>query len=229
MNQGGRAPRSAPGGGRRSIAHDEGVTDVGIDELLASFGLEGDAAALGRRALEEAGLTNPRKQRIAAGKSERAREAVDARLARLCAACAERAPRDGRRVVVVPPSVCARCGGSNNRRALRDLVDACVAGGVRRLVVVGGSPALRTELRTSLGGELELRLVDGVERRTKTEAQGDLAWADVVLVWGSSILAHKVSTLYTRDGGSTPVVVVPRRSIEALAGEVVRHLGSRTS
>jgi hypothetical protein len=71
-------------------------------------------------------------------------------------------------------------------------------------------------------------LVDGVERRTKAEAQGDLAWADVVLVWGSSILARKVSTLYTRDAGSTPVVVVPRRSIEALAGELVRHLAGRT-
>lgn len=203
------------------------MTDVGIDELLASLGLEGEAAALGRAALEDAGLTNPRKQRIAAAKAERAREAVDARLARLCAACAERAPRDGRRRIVVPPAVCPRCGGSNNRRALRDLVDACAAAGVRRLVVVGGSPALRKELRAELGDALDLRLVDGVERRTKREAQGDLDWADVVLVWGSSILGHKVSTLYTRDGGGTPVVTVPRRSIEALAGEVVRHLAGR--
>jgi hypothetical protein len=202
------------------------VTDLGIDELLASFGLVGDAAALGRRALEDAGLTNPRKQRIAAAKAERAREAVDARLARRCPACAEGAPRDGRPLVLVPSAACPRCGGSNNRRALRDLVDACSAAGVRRLVVVGGSPALRTELRTSLGGELELRLVDGVERRTKRDAQGDLDWADVVLVWGSSMLDHKVSTLYTRDGGTTPVVTVPRRSIEALAGELVRHLAS---
>lgn len=203
------------------------MTDVAIDELLASLGLEGDAAALGRAALEDAGLTNPRKQRIAAAKVDRARAAVDARLARLCEACAEQAPRDGRRVVRVPPALCPRCGGSNNRRALRDLVDACARAGVRRLCIVGGSPALRKQLRSALGGELELRLVDGVERRTKAEAQGDLAWADVVLVWGSSILAHKVSTLYTREPGATRVVTVPRRSIEALAGELVRHLARR--
>jgi hypothetical protein len=204
------------------------VTDVAIDELLASFGLEGDDALLGRAALEQAGLTNPRKQRISAAKADRAREALDARLARLCSGCAGRHVPDGREVVLVTPAACARCGGSNNARALRELVEATAAAGVRRLVVVGGSPALRNELRAELDGTLELRLVDGVERRTKAEAQGDLAWADVVLVWGSSILARKVSTLYTRDAGSTPVVVVPRRSIEALAGELVRHLAGRT-
>lgn len=62
-------------------------------------------------------------------------------------------------------------------------------------------------------GSLELRLVDGTERRTRPEAQRDLDWADLVVIAGSSELAHKVSNLYTRAGDPTLVVTAPRRGV----------------
>ncbi|MBA3788330.1 MAG: hypothetical protein H0X21_06505, partial [Actinobacteria bacterium] len=190
------------------------MSDPGIVDFLRSLGLTGDDAKRGRAVLEADGITNPRKSRISAAKLERARAVIDARFARFCAACAARTDAGGREVVTVAASTCARCGGSRNDRALTEMVEACEAAGILRLVVVGGSPDVRREVGT-LQDRLELRLIDGTERRTRTEAQRDLAWADLVVIGGSSELAHKVSNLYTRDAGSTPVVTAARRGVEA--------------
>lgn len=202
------------------------MTDIAIADLLGSLGLLGADAKRGRAILEGDGITNPRKARISIVKLERARAAIDGRLARFCASCAARTDADGREVVIVAPSACVRCGGSRNNRALTELVEACASAGISRIVVVGGSPDIRRELR-SLRPRLELRLVDGTARRTRGEAQGDLGWADLVVVCGSSELGHKVSSLYTREQGSTPVVTSGRRGVEAIAGAVVEHARRR--
>lgn len=202
------------------------MSDVAISEFLAGLGLAGAAAERARAVLEADRLTNPRKSRIATAKLERARAAIDARVARFCASCAARTDAGGREVVVVAASACTRCGGSRNDRALAEMTEACAVAGLRRLVVVGGSPDVRRELR-AVEGALELRLVDGTERRTRAEAQRDLAWADLVVIGGSSELGHKVSNLYTRESGSTPVVTAARRGVEAIAGAVVEHARRR--
>jgi hypothetical protein len=200
--------------------------DVAIDDFLAGLGLTGAGAARGRAALEAAGLTNPRKQRISDAKLEPARRAIDAVLARLCDGCAGGADLDGRELVPVDREHCVRCGGSSNTRALEEVVQRCRAHGVRHLVVVGGSPSVRKELAT-IGDRLDLRLIDGTARRTQAQADNDLDWADLVVVCGGSELAHKVSKLYTGAGGPTPVVTASRRGVEAIAGEVVTHLDRR--
>lgn len=207
-------------------AYDSGVTDVPIPDFLAALGLDATGAERARAVLEDARITNPRKQRLSAGKLEAARAAIDARFARFCAPCAGRTDAGGREVVVVAPAACARCGGSRNDRALTEMVEACEAAGLRRIVVVGGSPDVRRELGAVAGGP-ELRLVDGTGRRTKPEAQRDLAWGDLVVICGSSELAHKVSNLYKGDSGATPVVTAARRSVEAIAGAVVEHVRRR--
>jgi hypothetical protein len=200
--------------------------DVAIDDLLASLGLTGGNAARARALLEAERITNPRKRRLSLAKVERATAAIDARLARLCASCASRFAPDGRELVVVPGPACPRCGGSRNEGALVDVAEACAAAGIARLVVVGGSPDVRRELK-ALRQHVELRLVDGTERRTRAEAQRDLAWADLVVVCGSSELAHRVSTLYTGDRGPTPVVTAARRGVEAIGAAVVEHARRR--
>ena len=199
------------------------AADVSIDAFLAGLGLNGADAARARAALEDAGLTNPRKQRISAAKLERAREALGERLQLLCAACAPVATPDHRPQVRVEPAACERCGGSNNARAVRDLVEAFARAGARRALFVGGSPSFRQELGRLVGDALELRLVDGTGRVTKADAQRDIAWADVVVVLGATELAHKVSTLYTRDPDARrKLVVTSRRGIEAIADDVAR-------
>ncbi len=203
------------------------MKDVAIDDFLRELGLVGEAAALGRAVLERASLTNPRKRRLAVAKLSEARVAIDGRLARLCRRCATDAVGEERTVVLVPAGACARCGGSANDRALDELAEAARAAGAQRLVVVGGSPDVRRELRR-LDGRLEIRFVDGTERRRKVEAERDLAWADVVVVAGASELGHKVSTLYTRSPTARRKLVTrARRGVEAIAAEVVRHLELR--
>jgi hypothetical protein len=202
------------------------VSDVAIDDFLASLGLAGEDAARGRAVLEAASITNPRKTRISTEKLERAKAAITGELARFCRDCSTRADAGGRGIVVVAAASCERCGGSRNERALAEAAGACTSGGIRRLVVVGGSPDTRREL-SLLGDALELRLIDGTARRTGAEAQRDLDWADLVVIAGSSELGHKVSNLYTRERTAPPVITAPRRGVEAIAGAIVEHVRRR--
>ncbi|HET7044537.1 MAG TPA: hypothetical protein VFI37_06785 [Gaiellaceae bacterium] len=197
---------------------------IRIDDLLrGEYGLSPADAALARAALEQARLTNPRKQAISLEKLERVQDVLAERLQLLCAACATAAASDHRPLLAVRPEHCERCAGSHNRRAVRELVAACAATGVRRLVFVGGSPSFRQELGRLVDGRLELRLVDGTRRATKAGAQQDIAWADVVVVCGATELSHKVSNLYTDEPAARrKLVQTRRRGIEAIADEVAR-------
>ncbi|HZI06991.1 MAG TPA: hypothetical protein VEZ71_23425, partial [Archangium sp.] len=170
--------------------------DKDIDGWLGEQGLTGsESRARARVALEEAGLTSARKVRISEPKLPRAEQVLAERFYRVCAAsaCQQVAKASGREPLPVEPrSHCEHCGGSNNRRAETAFLEACLRHGVRKVVVVGGSPAVREELEDKLGGRIELRMVDGTERRTAVKAQSDLEWGDLVLVWGATELHHKV-------------------------------------
>jgi hypothetical protein len=199
------------------------ATDIAIEELLAGLGLTGEVAVAARRILEVDGVTNPRKQRIATSKTEVARHAIDRHWQRLCHNCRPCAAADGRKVVAVPPGACSSCAGSNNARAVRDMVAACDQAGIARLVVVGGSPNTRRELAELVGDGLELRLVDGIANTNRQAAQRDIAWSDLIVVLGATQLAHRVSTLYTRDPDARKkLITTSRRGIEAIAEEVTR-------
>ncbi|HEX8822479.1 MAG TPA: hypothetical protein VF794_21310 [Archangium sp.] len=204
--------------------------DKDIDAWLAEKGITGsDSRTRARNALEETGLTSARKVRISEPKLPRAEQVLAERFYRVCTAteCQQVARASGREPLPVEPrSHCEHCGGSNNRRAEVAFLEACLRHRVRKVVVVGGSPSVREELEAKLGGQLELRMVDGTERRTAGKAQGDLEWGDLVLVWGATELHHKVSTHYTQPG--TPhrhkVVHVARRGVAALLEAGITHL-----
>jgi len=204
--------------------------DKDIDGWLAERGITPPGSrARARAALEEAGLTSARKVRISEPKLPRAEQVLTERFYRVCAAseCQQVAKASGREPLMVEPrGHCEHCGGSNNRRAEVAFLEACQRHGVRRVVVVGGSPAVREELENKLGGRIELRMVDGTERRTAGKAQSDLEWGDLVLVWGATELHHKVSAHYTQPG--TPyrhkVVHVARRGVASLLEAGISHL-----
>ena len=205
-------------------------TDKDIDGWLAEGGITPpDSRARARAVLEEEGLTSPRKVRISETKLSRAEQLLAERFYRVCVdpACQQVARASGREPLLVEPrGYCEHCGGSNNRRAEVAFLESCERHGVRRVVVVGGSPSVREELENKLGGQLELRMVDGTERRTAGKAHGDLEWADLVLVWGATELHHKVSAHYTHPG--TPyrhkVVHVARRGVASLLDAGITHL-----
>jgi len=204
--------------------------DVDIDAWLSTEGFDlPEGRTRAREALEAAGLTRAGKARMSAAKEERARSVLDAQLFKHCAtpACVAAAARSGRSPVrTAHRTACGSCGGSDNRRAEEALLGACERAGVRRLGIVGGSPSVREELRDALSRRLELRLIDGTERRTLNQARLDLELADLVLLWGGSELDHRVSTLYT--GAAPPLrrklVHTSKRGIAALLEAAVVHL-----
>lgn len=206
-----------------NAAHDD---TIAIDAFLTEEGFTGDALRLGRQALEEAGLTRPGKTGFSAVKLEPAR-AILAGFARVCERpeCRALVPDDGRRLVTVPRPNCEVCGGSNNAAGVRRMVVACTDAGLRRVLVVGGTPNQWDELGALLAGDpLELRFVDGTRATNERAALQDCAWADLVIVWAPTPLAHRVSDLYAADRCVADRVEVHRRGIEALATAVADHL-----
>jgi hypothetical protein len=204
--------------------------DVEIDGWLESLGFGPGAARLAARtALEKVQLTRPGKTRISAQKLERAKAELLAHFSLHCSgpACLAAARASGRTPLhASTKALCPHCGGSDNARAARELLAACASAGIHRVLVVGGSPSVREELRAALGSTLELRTVDGTERRTQERARGDLEWAQLVLLWGATELDHKVSGHYAHPpaGHRGKVVHVARRGIAALAAAAVHHL-----
>ncbi|HZA13844.1 MAG TPA: hypothetical protein VE618_05085 [Myxococcaceae bacterium] len=203
--------------------------DVDIELWLSSHGFAlPEAKRQARAALEDAILTRRGKQRVSVEKLERIEALLAERFALHCGApdCRAHAQASGRIPVPCDPkSACERCGGSPNAAAATTLLEVCRRRGVRRLVVVGGSPAVRQELGTAIGDGLDLRMIDGTERRTQDRARGDVEWADLVLVWGGSELHHKVSLLYTHVPSPLrkKVVQVARRGVAALLSAAVKH------
>jgi hypothetical protein len=174
-------------------------------------------------ALVDAGLTTGRKARISTGKLDAVRATLAARFVVACARqpCRAALAGDPRAVVdAAQPGDCAICHGSANEPAVDVAIEAMRARGLARLVVVGGSPATHEELRTLVGARLQLRVVDGTERRTSNDAKADLAWADLVVIWGSTQLDHKTSRLYTA-AHADHVVTCGKRGIAALAATIL--------
>jgi hypothetical protein len=204
--------------------------DIDIDGWLGGEGFDlPDAKALARATLEAAGLTRSGRARMSTEKIDRARSLLAERTFLHCSmpACVAAARSSGRTPVLTGQRArCANCGGSDNRRAEAALLEACRGAGVQRLVVVGGSPAVREELRDALGQALSLRLVDGTERRSLAQARFDLEWGDLVLLWGGSELDHRVSTLYTGAAQALrrKLVHASKRGVAALLEAAITFL-----
>jgi hypothetical protein len=204
--------------------------DRDIDAWLAERGISlSDSRARARAALEEAKIVNPKKARMSEQKLERAEAVLCARFFRVCTApaCQQAAAVSGREPLTVEPRThCESCGGSNNRRAVTDFIEACRRRGIRHVVIVGGSPAVREELEDQLEGEVQLRMVDGTERHTAEKARHNVEWADLILVWGATELHHKVSEHYTGGppGSRDKVIHVTRRGVAALLEAAITHL-----
>ncbi|MBE2249409.1 MAG: hypothetical protein IAE78_07645 [Myxococcus sp.] len=195
--------------------------DVDIDRWLTTQGFGAEGRGRARAELERHELTRPGKARLSLEKLDRATAVLGARFVLHCHAadCIAWARATGRAPLTTDvKQACQRCGGSENARAAQALTEA----GIRKLVVVGGTPATREELERLLGGKVELRLVDGTRHRPIDRAKADLEWADRVLLWGATELHHKVSKQYAdAPNAKHRVVHVPRRGVaQLLAGAV---------
>lgn len=207
--------------------------DVDIEAWLASVGFGLPAGlSTARSVLEAQGLTRPGKQRLSTEKLHRAQSALLEALCLHCPSpeCEAFARASGKTPVRSSlKTTCRRCGGSDNRRAEAEFLEACQRAGARKVVIVGGSPAVREELERGLGGKLELRMIDGTERRTADRARADLEWADLVLLWGGTELHHKVSLQYSSAPPELKWKVVheTKRGVAGLLAAGVEHFRRR--
>jgi len=203
---------------RRGSADDS----VPKEKLARELGYGGTMAALDLE-LARAGLSRPEKRNISASKRAAVAGVIADRFLLVChrGDCRAELGGDDRTVAkAATPAFCEMCGGSPVALALRDMTAACIEGGVRRIVIVGGSPTLRTRLGREVGPTPVLRLVDGTMARTTSQALSDMEWADLVVIWAGSELLHKATTPYPK--GSAHLITVSRRGIPALARAVTR-------
>ncbi len=125
-------------------------------------------------------------------------------------------------------SLCEVCGGSDNRRAVQQMVRACRVHRKYKVVLVGGSPDAHAELKHLTPDNFDLRLVSGKLRRDKQQATDDLRYSDLVIIWGPTILPHKISELYTKQKENFPgkLHVVHTRGVASMARDVALFLNS---
>ncbi len=198
----------------------KGNPDVSKADLLLSLGYAGDMEIF-ELILEDAGVSRPSKKRISTKKIETAKKLLAEFVLLVCdrGDCrTEAGVVKGERFVAraAKQHFCQICGGSSNQRAVRKMIQACRNVGWSQVCVVGGSPSSRKALAGFVGSDINLRLVHGTKRRNRTQARADIAWADVVVIWGSTELDHHVSNLYK---GSN-VTAANQRSVAAVAQAV---------
>ncbi|MFW6195167.1 MAG: hypothetical protein ACOC5M_01430 [Chloroflexota bacterium] len=209
--------------------------DMPIEAMLDDLGyMNEEAQALALDVLERAGVTNARKRNkrnIAANKREQARQALSEALAACCGSprCEAMLAHDPRPRARVQPVGCAACGGSANSGAARAMADTLAAAGLSRLLVIGGNPGTRGELERLLADTgVEVTTVDGSTPPTSGRAKKLLEASDVVVIWGSTELAHKVSKHFERPEHRDKTITVARRGIATLADEVAAHVKGRS-
>ncbi|MCY4502643.1 MAG: hypothetical protein OXE57_13895, partial [Alphaproteobacteria bacterium] len=172
------------------------MNDIALSELLASRGFRGPGAEPALDRLRQSGLTRAGKTRIAEAKIEAVDRVLAAAFARHCrkAACRP-APGDARTPVPVAAEHCETCGGSDNRRAVENMLAAMRRAGCNRLLVAGGSPGTRGGLERLCRGRIELRFVTEDTTPNRRTVGALLAWSDIAVIWVSTEIAHKATAV----------------------------------
>jgi hypothetical protein len=198
-----------------------------LDDLLTRAGLHDpavDFAAL-VATLAAHGRLGDLLRRLRVVPSSELAHYFDDRVAWLCAGCTPASVHGTRTIVAVPPVECDVCGGSSVQAAAARFAEACRATRVERVLLVGGSPAyhdLLQKLEPTLG--VRLRIIRGdAHSRDKARAQQDLAGADVVFIWASTVLDHRVSDLYT----GAKVQTLPVRGLARMLATASERLRAR--
>jgi hypothetical protein len=205
--------------------------DVDISQLLNAMGIEGCLVqARAREHLHTIGLTRSGKIRIATQKLPAIVHAVHSRFALVCCdeLCDALAPKGIERLLTQPPS-CSICGGSEIRRSSLRLESAVEELGINelRLMIVGGSPAVGSEVSGLDLARVRFRMIYGAREQDRDKVRRDVRWAHGLLVWGSTELAHKLSVPYVHEARSrrVPVVTCSRRGLPALLHTATQFLG----
>ena len=181
-----------------------------------------------REALSRAGIisSRPNRTNIASEKVDRARAALESAFLWHCGNGDCRRKAEASPNLLVDQAHCTICGGSKDRSSLTSMVSALAAANVSRVLVVGGTEAKTREIREKSPPGVEWRFVDGTRSKDDRYFRHNRRWAEIIVIWGSTVLDHRVSSHFESKGDDR-VITVTRRSIGALADAVVEHLNRR--
>ena len=191
------------------------VVGVSLSSLLRGRGLregELEEALLGLLAERGVGLAEALTVAAAAPVQRLLAEAIVLR----CAAGGCAAPA-GAVSLTVAPERCEVCGGSDIARAFSAFADACRAGGLSRVVIVGGSPSYRKQLQAlyePIRHDFSLALISGTSRKSERRVRGAARSSDLVILWASTLLAHATSNAY--EAANARTLTVPHRGIGSM-------------
>ena len=121
-----------------------------------------------------------------------------------------------REPILVSAVHCDSCGGSDNRRAVEQMLVAMQRAGWTKLLVVGGSPGTRRELERLCADRLDLRFVTDETTPNRKTVGPLLNWSNVAVIWTSTEISHKTTAVLR----GPKVLKVPRRNVVALAEAV---------
>ena len=206
------------------------MTDALITAMLSELGIT-DAAAQQSAldALVAAGVVSgrPNRTRIAEDKRERVGAVLGDAFLRHCrnGDCSRQAASDAgsREALLVEQQFCEVCGGSTNRRALERMAGAMQAAGTSRVLVVGGTKEMEREIRNNTPALVEWRFENGLTSRDDRYYRADMQWAELIVIWSSTPLPHKVSRHFGGKGDSRRMTVT-RRGVAALADQLRQRL-----
>lgn len=204
-------------------------------DILARYGISGKSILKKlRKILPEHIARFLNQQDLTDSQAAQLTKEIENRAAFYCdhAYCTRTAGRLNSPEILIPvrhATFCNVCQGSPTRRALEEAAEACRSAGLRRILVVGGMPTSRTEMKNQSPAGIEFRLIEGELDRPKQRVLADLRWCDLAVIWGSTPLGHSLSGSYLRRRTSSgPFILrINRRSVEALCQEIMKHLDNR--
>ena len=205
------------------------VPDISIARMFKDFGIATPGAQkAAREALSRARIisSRPNRTNIASEKVDRARQALETAFLWHCSNGDCRRQAEASRSLLVDQAHCTICGGSKDRSSLTAMATALAASNVSKVLVVGGTEAKGREIREKSPSGIEWRFVDGTKSKDDRYFRPAHRWADIIVIWGSTVLDHRVSSHFEAKGDAR-VITVTRRSIGALAEAVVEHLKRR--
>ena len=166
---------------------DARVSNEGLLALLQERGLRGlDEAGFALRALLAAHLLDSSLPLLLALDGGRVRRVLAERLC-LCCQSENCGIPLGVETVRVPAERCELCGGNELPRIHHSFSDACLLSGITRVMLVGGRRWHHAWIEASSDRRLQLRLRSGSLAALAATLEGDLAWAQLVVVWDDGL------------------------------------------
>ena len=178
-------------------------------------------------ALQESGVISARPNRsaIAKFKETAVKEALQTHFFWHCRRgdCTTDSIESGKPLLLVDGESCGASSHSPRQALLSELGDALQERGIGKILLVGGTQEYWQEISSSSPKALNWRFVDGKKAKDERFYRPHKDWADLIVIWASTPLNHKVSKKFP-SAGDRRVVTAAGRGIEAMARDVLDML-----